>query len=200
CREEGILQPRVVYGYFPCQSEGNDLIVYDAEDQDREVERFHFPRQGKGKHLCIADFFRSVESGDKDTLALTCVTVGSEVSARAQRLFEGNDYTEYLYLHGIGVESAEALAEYWHQRVRRELNIAGDDADEVRQLFAQKYRGSRYSFGYPACPDMADQVKLFRLLDPARIGCTLSAEHQIHPEQSTSALVVHHPAAKYFSA
>ncbi len=200
CQEEGILQPRVVYGYFPCQSDGDDLIVFAADDHDRELERFHFPRQAKGKRLCIADFFRSVESGEKDTLALTCVTVGSEVSRRAQRLFENNDYTEYLYLHGIGVESAEALAELWHKRVRQELGIADDDAEDVRQLFSQKYRGSRYSFGYPACPDMADQVKLFRLLDPARIGCTLSAEHQIHPEQSTSALVVHHPAAKYFSA
>ncbi len=200
CRTEMILTPRVVYGYFPAQADGNDLVVFDPEDPDREVERFSFPRQSARKRLCIADFFKSVDSGEKDVLGLSCVTVGTEVSVRANRLFESDNYSEYLYLHGFGVECAEALAEFWHKRMRQELGIAGDDAPGIKQLFTQKYRGSRYSFGYPACPEMSDQDKLFRLIDPSRIGCTLTENWQIDPEQSTSAIVVHHPEAKYFSA
>ncbi|MDX1683161.1 MAG: vitamin B12 dependent-methionine synthase activation domain-containing protein [Phycisphaeraceae bacterium] len=151
------------------------------------------------KRLCISDFFRSVDSGEKDTLPLTCVTVGQEVSRRAQKLFDENEYQEYLYLHGFGVEAAEGLAELWHKRIRQEMGIDGDDSPKIRELFTQKYRGSRYSFGYPACPDMSDQEKLFRLLDPGRIGCELTENWQIDPEQSTSAIVVHHPEAKYFN-
>jgi len=199
CREEGILRPGVVDGYFPVQSDGNDLIVFDPEDHDREIERFHFPRQEGRKRLCISDFFRSVDSGEKDVLAMHCVTMGPVVSERAKELFETDQYAEYLYLHGMGVECAEALAELWHKRIRQEMNIAGDDADETRKLFAQHYRGSRYSFGYPACPEMSDQDKLFRLLEPERIGCRLTENWQIDPEQSTSAIIVHHPEAKYFN-
>ncbi len=199
CRDEAILEPKVVYGYFPCATDGDDLIVYDPDQHDREIERFTFPRQPNRKHLCISDFFRPVDSGQKDVLGLTCVTVGHEVSKRARVLFEANNYAEYLYLHGFGVECAEALAELWHKRMRQELGTAGDDSPKVRELFTQHYRGSRYSFGYPACPDMSDQEKLFRLLEPGRIGCVLTENWQIDPEQSTSALVVHHPEAKYFN-
>ena len=198
-RRDSILTPKVVYGYFPCASDGNDLVVFDAKDQDREIERFSFPRQSARQQLCISDFFRSIKSGEKDVLGLTCVTVGSEVSRRAKKLFDANEYSEYLYLHGFGVECAEALAELWHKRMRQELGLAGDDSAKIRELFTQKYRGSRYSFGYPACPEMSDQEKLFRLLDPGRIGCVLTENWQIDPEQSTSAIIVHHPNAKYFN-
>jgi 5-methyltetrahydrofolate--homocysteine methyltransferase len=199
CIAENILQPRVVYGYFPAASDGDDLIVFDPADRGREIERFSFPRQESRNRLCISDFFRSVETGETDTLGLMCVSMGSEVSRRAKELFEGNRYTEYLYMHGIGVECAEALAELWHKRMREEMGISGDDAAEIRKLFTQTYRGSRYSFGYPACPEMSDQEKLFRLLRPERIGCMLTDNWQIDPEQSTSALIVHHPQAKYFN-
>jgi len=198
-RDEGILQPQVVYGYYPCASSGDDLIVYDARDHDREIERFTFPRQAGRKRLCISDYFRAEGTGEKDVIGLTCVTVGSQISEVAKGLFEGDNYSEYLYLHGFGVESAEALAELWHKRMRQELGIGGEDSPKIRDLFTQKYRGSRYSFGYPACPEMSDQEKLFRLLDPGRIGCVLTENWQIDPEQSTSALVVHHPEAKYFN-
>lgn len=199
CRDEAILTPKVVYGYFPCNSDGNDLVVFDPHAHDREIERFTFPRQATGNRLCISDFFLPVRDGRRDVLGLTCVTVGPRASQLAKKLFEENRYQDYLYLHGLGVETAEALAEYWHKRVREELGIAADDSPNVRELFTQHYRGSRYSFGYPACPDMSDQKKLFRLLNPQRIGCTLTENFQIDPEQSTSALIVHHPGAKYFS-
>lgn len=199
CREEGILTPRVVYGYFPAQSEGNDLLVLDPNDPSRVLERFSFPRQPRGARLCIADFFRSSESGERDVVGLSCVTVGAEASRRAAELFAADRYQEYLYLHGFSVECAEALAELWHKRMRMELGISSDDAPVIRELFNQKYRGSRYSFGYPACPDLALQAGLFRLLSPDRIGCSLTDNWQIEPEQSTSALIVHHPEAKYFN-
>ncbi len=199
CRDDGILRPRVVYGYYPCQSDGDDLVVFDAKDHDREIERFSFPRQDKRDRLCISDFFRSVDSGEKDVIGFHCVTMGEEASRIAKQHFERNEYTEYLYLHGMGVESAEALAELWHKRMRAELGIGNDDSPKIRDLFTQTYRGSRYSFGYPACPEMSDQEKLFRLLDPERIGCVLTENWQIDPEQSTSAIIVHHPEAKYFS-
>ena len=199
CRDEVVLQPQVVYGFYPACGDGDDLIVYDPTDPDREIERFTFPRQAGRHRLCISDFFRAAESGERDVLGLTCVTVGDEASRRAKALFEANNYSEYLYLHGFGVESAEALAELWHKRMRQELGIVSDDSPKVRELFTQKYRGSRYSFGYPACPDMSDQEKLFRLLDPSRIGCILTENWQIDPEQSTSAIIVHHPQAKYFA-
>jgi 5-methyltetrahydrofolate--homocysteine methyltransferase len=199
CREEKILTPRVVYGYWPCNSDGDDLVVFDPTDTAKEVERFRFPRQKGLQSLCISDFFLPLSAGRRDVLPLQCVTMGKTVSERAKKLFEGNQYAEYLYLHGIGVECAEALAEMWHKRVRQEMGIAGDDSPRLRDLFIQKYRGSRYSFGYPACPDMSDQEKLFRLLKPERIGCELTENWQIDPEQSTSAIVVHHPQAKYFN-
>ena len=199
CRDENVLDPKVVYGYYKCQSDGENLIVYDPQDDTREIERFSFPRQAGKKRLCISDYFRSVESGEHDVIGLSCVTMGQQVSTEANKLFENDDYTEYLYLHGFGVECAEALAELWHKRMRQELGISGDDAGDPRKLFTQRYRGSRYSFGYPACPEMSDQDKLFRLLKPDRIGCVLTDNWQIDPEQSTSAIIVHHPEAKYFN-
>ncbi|MEZ6191838.1 MAG: vitamin B12 dependent-methionine synthase activation domain-containing protein [Phycisphaerales bacterium] len=198
-KDDGILNPKVVYGYYPCNSDGDDLVVFDARDHDKEIERFSFPRQPGRKRLCISDFFRPIGSGEKDVLGLSCVTVGAKASELTAKLFADNNYTDYLYTHGLSVETAEALAELWHKRMRQELGIDGDDAPNTRDLFTQHYRGSRYSFGYPACPDMSDQDKLFRLLDPSRIGCHLTENWQIDPEQSTSAIVVHHPEAKYFN-
>lgn len=195
------LTPAVVYGYFPVRSEGDAVIVYDPDDRERIIERFDFPRQTSRGKRCIADFFRPVNdpSGSCDVLGMFVCTVGKAVGALARYLFETDKYSEYLYTHGLGVESAEALAELWHKRMRQELAIDGDDATEIRKLFGQKYRGSRYSFGYPACPELSDQATLFRLLNPERIGCTLTENFQIDPEQSVSAIVVHHPAAKYFN-
>ncbi len=204
CLDEGILQPAVVYGYYPCWSQGNDLVVFDAEDHEKEIERFTFPRQTTKRALCIADFFMDEreckQAGRKDILGLSCVTMGSKITDACKALFDANDYTEYLYMHGIGVETAEALAELWHKRMRQELGFASEDSPRIPELFQQKYRGSRYSFGYGACPDMSHQEKLWRLLDPTRIGCQLTENWQIDPEQSTSALIVHHPSAKYFNA
>ncbi len=199
CRAEAILQPKLVYGWFPCNGDGDDLVVYDPEDHDREIERFTFPRQRKRDRWCISDFFRSVDTGEKDVLGLSCVTVGERASDAARELFEADRYQDYLYLHGFGVECAEGLAELWHKRMRMELGIGNEDSPDTRKLFTQHYRGSRYSFGYPACPEMSDQEKLFRLLRPERIGCELTENWQIDPEQSTSAIVVHHPQAKYFT-
>jgi 5-methyltetrahydrofolate--homocysteine methyltransferase len=192
-----LLVPRIVYGYFPCQSEGNDLIVY-GEDQSERV-RFTFPRQPAGKHLCLADYFASRESGRMDVVAFHLVTVGRRASEYSHQLFKADNYTDYLYFHGLSVETAEALAELWHQCIRQELGIAGSDAGELTQLFRQQYQGSRFSFGYPACPNLEDQRKIFALLEPGRIDVSLSDEFQLEPEQSTSAIIVHHPEAKYFS-
>jgi 5-methyltetrahydrofolate--homocysteine methyltransferase len=192
-----LLVPKVVYGYFPCQSEGNDLIVFDENQQEKV--RFTFPRQPSGKHLCLADFFASRDSGRMDVVAFHLVTIGRPASEYAQELFKSDNYADYLYFHGLSVESAEALAEMWHKRIREELGIAGDDAKELPKLFHQAYQGSRYSFGYPACPRLEDQEKLFTLIDPSRIDVSLSDEFQLEPEQSTSAIIVHHPEAKYFS-
>jgi 5-methyltetrahydrofolate--homocysteine methyltransferase len=197
-KREGLLVPRVVYGYFPAQSSGNDLIIYN-EDQKTERTRFTFPRQPSGKHLCLADFFATRDSGRMDLVGFHLVTMGSRATEYSQELFKSDNYAEYLYFHGLSVEAAEALAELWHKRIREELGIAGEDAEDVRKLFQQRYQGSRFSFGYPACPNLEDQVKLFELLDPARIGVELSEEFQLDPEQSTSAIIVHHPEAKYFS-
>ena len=199
CRDEQILRPQVVYGYFPCNSDGDDLILFDPADHEREIERFTFPRQPGRDRLCLSDFVRSVGGSEKDLLGMTCVTVGAEVSRRAAELFAANAYSEYLYLHGLGVEAAEALAEMWHKRMRQELGIADQDAPSIRKLFACGYRGCRYSFGYPACPELSDQKKLFALLEPERIGCRLSDTWQIDPEQSTSAIIFHHPQARYFN-
>jgi 5-methyltetrahydrofolate--homocysteine methyltransferase len=198
CIEEAILTPGVAYGYFPCQSEGDDLIVYD-DDRQIPQARFRFPRQAGGRHLCLADFFASVDSGRMDVLGCMLVTVGRRATEATRVLFEEHNYTDYLYLHGLSVEAAEALAELWHKRMREELGIAGDDSPDLTRLFKQAYRGSRYSFGYPACPNLEDQAGLCRLLQPERIDVALSDEFQLEPEQSTSALIVHHPEAKYFN-
>ena len=198
CKEKGWLEPKVVYGYFYCQSEGDDLIIY-GEDQKTERLRFTFPRQQRPPYLCISDFFASTDSGRMDVVAFQLVTVGSKVSEITRHLYETDQYAEYLYLHGLSVETAEALAEYWHKQIRKELGIDYADAENVRDLFHQGYRGSRYSFGYPACPNLEDQVKLFELLHPERIGVRLTEEFMLEPEQSTSAIIVHHPEAKYFN-
>ena len=199
-KEQNVLQGKVVYGFWPCNADGDDLVIYDPEDHDKEIERFtNFPRQHERKRLCISDFFLPVDSGRKDVLPLQCVTMGQEISRVAKEYFDADNYTEYLYAHGMGVECAEALAELWHKRIRVELGIGNDDSPKIKQLFTQKYRGSRYSFGYPSCPEMQDQEILIRLLEPERIGCELTENWQIDPEQSTSAIVVHHPDAKYFN-
>ena len=196
-KQQQLLVPKVVYGYFPCQSEGNDLIVYDEGEIERL--RFTFPRQPAGKHLCLADFFASRESGKMDVVGFHLVTVGRRASEYSQQLFKADNYSDYLYFHGLSVESAEALAELWHRRIREELGIAGADASDIAKLFHQQYQGSRFSFGYPACPSLDDQQKLFTLLNPSRIDVELTEEFQLEPEQSTSAIIVHHPEAKYFS-
>jgi 5-methyltetrahydrofolate--homocysteine methyltransferase len=198
CLAEKILRPGVVYGFFPCASDGNDLLIYQ-DDRRTERLRFTFPRQDGGEHLCLSDYFTAGNGEAADVVAFMAVTMGPEVSRRAKALFEAGRYTDYLYLHGLGVESAEALAEFWHQRVRQEWGIAGEDAADVRKLFKKHYRGCRYSFGYPACPALEDQVKLFEQLRPERIGLALSDQFQLEPEQSTTAVIVHHPAAKYFN-
>ena len=199
---EKLLDAKLVYGYFPCQSEGNDLIIYH-DDEKTERMRFAFPRQPLeqrgGKNLCLADYFASVESEKIDVVAFDLVTMGRRASEHAAELFRSDNYQDYLLFHGLSVESAEALAELWHKRIREELGIAGSDAPELAKLFHQGYQGSRYSFGYPACPNLEDQAKLFELLKPERIDVELSEEFQLHPEQSTSAIIVHHPEAKYFN-
>ena len=195
---EGLLEAAVVYGYFRCVSEGNDLVIL-GEDGVTEVERFTFPRQRRDRRLCLADFFRPRDSGETDVVGFQLATMGARVSESTGELFAKNAYREYLELHGLSVQLAEALAEYWHTRVRRELGLAGDDPDTLDGFFRVDYRGARYSIGYPACPDLADRAKVARLLDPGRIGVELSEEMQLHPEQSTDALIAHHPQAKYFS-
>ncbi|HEU0214582.1 MAG TPA: methionine synthase [Jiangellaceae bacterium] len=197
---EGILEAAVVYGYWPAFSEGNDLVVLDAGDHQEEIARFTFPRQRRDRRLCLADFFRPRESGQLDVVAFHLVTVGSKVAEATAKLFAENAYRDYLELHGLSVQLTEALAEYWHARVRSELGFGAEDSGDLDAILAQGYRGSRYSFGYPACPDLADRTTLVRLLEPERIGVSLSDELQLHPEQSTDALVVHHPEAKYFNA
>ena len=199
CQEEQLLVPQVVYGYFACQSAGNDLVIYDPEAHDRAVARLTFPRQLSERHLCLADFFRPVESGELDVVALQLVTMGARASERERELFAANKYTDYLHLHGFSVEAAEALAEQWHRRIRRELGIAAADAPDVRGLFRQEYQGSRYSFGYPACPEREDDAVVARLLHPERLGVALTDEWMWDPEQTTSALIVHHPEARYFN-
>jgi len=199
CIEEHILEPKVAYGYFPCASEGNDLIVYRPGEGREEWVRFTFPRQKEGQRLCIADYFAPASSGKTDVVAFQVVTVGPRASELARELFEAGRYTDYLYLHGLSVETAEALAEYWHKRIREELGIAGLDSPDIRELIKGAYQGARYSFGYPACPRLEDQALIFELLHPERIGVALTEEWQLEPEQSTSAIIVHHPEARYFN-
>jgi 5-methyltetrahydrofolate--homocysteine methyltransferase len=196
-RTEGLLEAAVVYGYFRCVSEGNDLVILGEDGA--ELERFTFPRQRRDRRLCLADFFRPRESGKTDVVAFQLATMGPRVSQATGELFAKNAYREYLELHGLSVQLTEALAEYWHARIRRELGFAALDPDDIEDFFRLGYRGARYSFGYPACPDLGDRAKVVRLLKPGRIRVELSEEMQLHPEQSTDAIVVHHPEAKYFS-
>jgi 5-methyltetrahydrofolate--homocysteine methyltransferase len=195
---EGILKPQAVYGYFPCQSQGNELIVYADPEGRTERCRFPFPRQTTERKLCIADFFRPVESGEIDVVAFQLVTIGQGASDHARDLFQRDVYQEYLYWHGLDAEGAEGLAEFIHRRVRVELGFGNQDAREIQDMIKQHYRGSRYSFGYPACPNLHDQDKILDLLEAHKIGVTLGDEDQLWPEESTSAIVVHHPDAKYF--
>jgi 5-methyltetrahydrofolate--homocysteine methyltransferase len=218
-KREKLLIPEVIYGYFPCQSDGNDLIIYKPKNTRDEIlydvwgntdykeingnsleewVRFSFPRQNGERHLCISDFFKDKETGIFDVAAFQIVTVGNKATEYAQTLYNENKYREYLYFHGLSVETAEALAEYWHKIIRKELSIDDNDSNDIKKIFQQGYRGSRYSFGYPACPELEDNKLLFKLLKPERIGITLTEEWQMVPEQSTNAIVCHHPAAKYF--
>jgi len=198
-RELGsVLKPKVKWGYFPCSSSGNDLIIY-RDDLRTEWLRFNFPRQRDGRRSCITDFFAPSESGATDTVGFQIVTVGSQASELERELFAKGDFQDYLFVHGMSVETAEALAEFWHRQMRIELGIADQEPDEMRLLFSAKYHGARYSFGYPACPNLEDQAKLFELMSPEDIGIELSEEFMLIPEQSTSAIIVHHPEAKYFN-
>ena len=201
-QSNGWLNAAVVYGYFPCYSEGNDLVIlhHEGEAKGSERTRFTFPRQTRDRRLCLSDFFRSKESGEIDTVAFHVVTMGQSVSDATAKLFAANEYREYLELHGLSVQLTEALAEHWHARIREELGFSNEDASNIEAILDQGYRGSRYSFGYPACPDLEQQLQLCALLEPERIGVELSEEFQLHPEQSTSAIIVHHPEAKYFNA
>ncbi|MFE1463803.1 methionine synthase [Streptomyces nigra] len=195
---DNLLEAAVVHGYFPCVSKDDDLIVLDEHGNERT--RFTFPRQRRGRRLCLADFFRPQESGETDVVGFQVVTVGSRIGEETARLFEANAYRDYLELHGLSVQLAEALAEYWHARVRSELGFAGEDPAAIEDMFSLKYRGARFSLGYGACPDLEDRAKIADLLRPERIGVHLSEEFQLHPEQSTDAIVIHHPEAKYFNA
>ncbi|MGW1066043.1 methionine synthase [Streptomyces aureus] len=197
-QRDNLLEAAVVYGYFPCVSKDDDLIILD--DRGNERTRFTFPRQSRGRRLCLADFFRPEESGETDVVGLQVVTVGSRIGEETAKLFEANAYRDYLELHGLSVQLAEALAEYWHARVRSELGFAGEDPSDIDDMFALKYRGARFSLGYGACPNLEDRAKIAQLLEPERIGVHLSEEFQLHPEQSTDAIVIHHPEAKYFNA
>ena len=194
---EGLVEAGVVYGYFPAVSEGDDLVVLGGDGQQRE--RFTFPRQRRDRHLCLADYFRPAGSGEPDVVGFQLVTVGTRISRATAELFAKDAYRDYLELHGLSVQLTEALAEYWHGRVRAELGLAGFDPPGLDGILKVGYRGCRYSFGYPACPDLEDRAKVVRLLRPERIGVTLSEEFQLAPEQSTDALIAHHPEAKYFS-
>jgi 5-methyltetrahydrofolate--homocysteine methyltransferase len=220
-KNDKLLQPKVVYGYFPCQSDGNDLIIYNPKevtskelrvDKTQRLEtqnskllpltewlRFTFPRQKDDRFLCISDYFATASSGKVDVVAFHMVTMGKAAFEYSKKLFDSNEYKDYLYFHGLSVESAEALAELCHKKIREELGIAGKDAPEIRRLFSQGYQGSRFSFGYPACPNLEDHVKLFELLKPERIGVTMTDEFMLNPEQSTDAIIVHHPEARYFN-
>jgi 5-methyltetrahydrofolate--homocysteine methyltransferase len=198
CEAENILRPQAIYGYWKAAGQGNDLILYE-QDGITEVARFSLPRQPREDGECIADFFRDIEDGERDVIGLQIVTVGQKASDVARAWFEENRYQDYLYLHGLSVEMAEAMAEYVHKRIRAELGFAAEDDRDIEKMLSQSYRGSRYSFGYPACPKLEDQEQILKLLDAERIGISLSDEWQLHPEQSTSAIVVLNPNAKYFS-
>ncbi len=201
-KASGVLVPQVVYGYFPANGDGDDLVVWTDETRSTEAARFHYPRQKAAPFLCIADFFRPVESGEVDYAAFHIVTMGAAVSEATAKLFADNEYQQYLLLHGLGVEMAEALAEYWHRRIREEWGFVDEDGPTIGGLFRQQYRGGRYSWGYPACPDLEDNATVARLLGADRLGIEVSEETgwQYQPEQTTSAIICHHPQAKYFVA
>ena len=201
-QSKGWLNSAVVYGYFPCVSEGNDLIVLHHEGplKNQERVRFTFPRQSRDRRLCLSDFFKSRSSGEIDVVSFQVVTMGESISRAINELFQKNLYREYLELHGLSVQLTESLTEHWHARTREELAIDGQDSNKLDEIFSQGYQGSRYSFGYPACPDLEQQTQICELLEPERIGVTLSDEFQLYPEQSTSSIVLHHPEAKYFNA
>jgi 5-methyltetrahydrofolate--homocysteine methyltransferase len=220
-RDENLLRPKFIYGYFPCQSDGNDLIVYNpVEGSNRELItdktqksrindsisppmkeylRFTFPRQKDDHFLCISDYFTSIDTGKFDVVAFQIVTMGKAASEYSKELLKMNEYRDYLFFHGLSVESAEALAELSHKKIREELGIAGKDAADMKRLFSQGYQGARFSFGYPACPNLEDHVKLFKLLKPERIGITMTESFMLNPEQSTDAIIVHHPEARLFN-
>ena len=198
----GILVPQLVYGYFPANGDGNDVVIWTDESRTTERMRFSYPRQDEAPYLCIADFFRPIESGEVDYASFHIVTMGAKVSEAAAELFAKNEYQKYLTVHGIGVEMAEALAEYWHHRIRSEWGFVDEDGPNLHGLFRQQYRGGRYSWGYPACPDLEDNAKVAELLEAGRIGIVVNEETgwQYQPEQTTSAIICHHPRAKYFVA
>ncbi len=196
---ENLLHPTVIYGYFPCQAEDNSLFIYDPENHQKQVARFDFPRQKSGRRLCIADFFAPKETGQIDVFPMQAVTVGEIATEYAQKLFAANDYTNYLYFHGMAVQTAEALAEWTHAKIRRELGFGNEEPDNVRDILAQRHRGSRYSFGYPACPNIQDQYKQVELLQTDRIKMYMDESEQLYPEQSTTAFITYHPVSKYFN-
>ena len=195
-----MLRPAVAYGYLPVNADGDDLVVWKDETRSAEWMRLGFPRQPAEPWLSIADFFRPVGSGREDFAAFHVVTMGSAVSEETARLFAADRYTDYLHLHGLGVEMTEALAEHWHHRIREEWGFADEDGPSLAGLFRQQYRGGRYSWGYPACPDLEDNAKCAELVGAERIGVEVSEESswQFHPEQTTAAIICHHPQAKYF--
>lgn len=205
--KENLLNPTLIYGYFPCQSSGNSLLIYDPEsiqagekpENLQPIAIFEFPRQKSARRLCIADFFAPQESGMIDVFPMQAVTVGEIATEYAKSLFDANQYTEYLYYHGMAVQTAEAMAEWTHTRIRRELGFAEFDPDNIRDILQQRYQGSRYSFGYPACPNIQDQYKQLALLGCDRIGMSMDESEQLYPEQSTTAIITYHPTAKYFS-
>lgn len=201
-KASGILVPQLVYGYFPANGDGNDVVIWTDETRTTERMRFSYPRQDEAPYLCIADFFRPIESGEADYASFHIVTMGAKVSEAAGELFAKNEYQAYLNMHGIGVEMAEALAEYWHHRIRSEWGFVDEDGPNLHGLFRQQYRGGRYSWGYPACPDLEDNAKVAELLEAGRIGIVVNEETgwQYQPEQTTSAIICHHPRAKYFVA
>jgi 5-methyltetrahydrofolate--homocysteine methyltransferase len=206
CIREGLLTPRVAYGYFPCGRSGNDLVVFDPQNRLLELGRFALPRQRSGNRYCIADFYCDASAVDStvlqatDVLPMQAVTMGEKATAFAQELFQADQYSDYLYFHGLGVQMAEALAEWVHARIRREMGFGEQEPEALRDVLAQRYRGSRYSFGYPACPNVADSRQQLSWLQAERIGLRMDESDQLEPEQSTTALVALHSQARYFSA
>ena len=199
CLAEKILRPAAAYGFYRAAAHGNAIVIYD-EDGKTERTRFEFPRQSFADELCLSDYLEPQKNGVAvDSVAFLAVTAGQVVSERTKLLYDNNEYTDYLYLHGLGVEFAEALAEYFHQQIRREWGIGANDSPTIGKLFKGHYRGRRYAFGYPACPNLADQTGLFKLIEPQRVGITLTESFLLEPEQSTTAIVFHHPNAKYFN-